>query len=108
MGDVFSSGDKVPIWRFEPNLEPNAPNIFPLIPIAPGIRTRSPGSIVNVFVIPLRRIPAIKSPIAHIKRAVNVSPKTRETSLKKLEILVLIWNGIWRIFKDLFETNTAN
>ena len=107
-GDFFSSGVKVPIWRFEPNLEPNAPNMFPLIPIAPGIRTRSPGSISRVLVIPLSRIPAIKSPIAHIKRAVNVSPKTRDTSLKKLVNLLLMVNGTWRSCKDLLETKTAN
>lgn len=106
--DFFNSGVKVPIWRFEPNLEPNAPNMFPLIPIAPGMRTRSPGSISRVLVIPFSRIPAIKSPIAHIKRAVNVSPKTRDTSLKKLLSLLLMVNGTWRIFKDLLETRTAN
>jgi hypothetical protein len=89
-GDFFNSGVRIPIWRLEPSLDPNAPNIFPLIPIAPGMRTRRPGSICRVLVIPLKKIPAIKSPIAHMKRAVNVSPKTRETSLKKLVILLFM------------------
>jgi hypothetical protein len=71
--DFFSSGDKIPIWRLEPNLELNAPNIFPLIPIAPGIKTKSPGNVSKKNVIFPKMIPANKSPIAHIKSAVNPS-----------------------------------
>ena len=43
--DFLNSGVKIPIWRFVDNLELNDPKIFPLIPIAPGIRTKSPGNV---------------------------------------------------------------
>ena len=44
IGDHLNSGSKVPIWRLVLNLDAKDPNILPLIPIAPGIRTRSPGN----------------------------------------------------------------
>lgn len=79
----LNSGDNKPICRFVANLDPRAPNIFPLIPIAPGIMTKRPGKAVKKSVIFPRMIPANKSPIAHIKRAVNASPNTFFVSLKK-------------------------
>ena len=55
------------------NLEAKEPKIFPLIPIAPGITTNSPGNVSRKKVIFPRIIPAIKSPTAQIKRAINPS-----------------------------------
>lgn len=79
----LSSGDNKPMWRFVERREPRAPNIFPLIPIAPGIRTINPGKAVKKNVIFPRKIPANKSPIAHIKRAKSDSLITELVSLKK-------------------------
>lgn len=79
----LNSGDNNPMWRFVANLEPRAPNMFPLIPIAPGMMTRSPGNAAKKLVIFPRIMPANKSPIAHIKRAINASLNTSFVSLKK-------------------------
>lgn len=106
--DFLSFGDRVPIWRFEPNLEPKAPNIFPLIPIAPGINTKSPGRIKKVSVILLRSKPAIKSPIAHMKRAINASLNAFDVSLRKLIILLLKNSGILIISKNRLENIINN
>ena len=79
----LSSGDNKPMWRFVERRDPRAPNIFPLIPIAPGIRTKSPGNAVKKELIFPRTIPAHKPPITHIKRAINDSLMTELVSLKK-------------------------
>lgn len=76
-------GDNRPIWRFVERREPKAPKIFPLIPMAPGIRTNNPGKAVKKKVIFPRKIPAHKSPTAHIKRAINDSLSIELVSLKK-------------------------
>ena len=55
------------------NLEANDPKMFPLIPIAPGITTKRPGNVSRKNVILPNMTPAIKSPIAHIKRAIKPS-----------------------------------
>ena len=55
------------------NLEAKEPKIFPLMPIAPGIITKRPGKVSRKNVILPNMIPAIKSPIAQIKRAINPS-----------------------------------
>ena len=47
MSERLNSGDNVPIWRWVLNLEPKDPNMFPLIPIAPGIITMSPGNALR-------------------------------------------------------------
>ncbi|BBL62164.1 hypothetical protein MarbSA_12040 [Methanobrevibacter arboriphilus] len=57
--------------------------MFPLIPIAPGIITKSPGNAAKKLVIFPIIMPANKSPIAHIKRAINASLNTSFVSLKK-------------------------
>lgn len=79
----LSSGDNKPMWRFVERREPRAPNIFPLIPIAPGIRTNNPGKAVKKNVIFPRKIPAHKPPITDIKRAKSDSLITELVSLKK-------------------------
>lgn len=43
ISDLLNSGDNVPIWRWVLSLEPKDPKMFPLIPIAPGMITISPG-----------------------------------------------------------------
>lgn len=63
------------MWRLVDNLEAKEPKIFPLIPIAPGIITNNPGNVSRKKVILPKIIPAIKSPIAQIKRAINPSFK---------------------------------
>lgn len=55
------------------NLEAKEPKIFPLIPIAPGIITNSPGNASSKKVILPKIIPANKSPTAQIKRAIKPS-----------------------------------
>ena len=59
--------------RLLDNLDANDPKIFPLIPIAPGITTNNPGNASRKNVILPKIIPAIKSPTAQIKRAINPS-----------------------------------
>lgn len=59
--------------KFVDSLEANEPNMFPLIPIAPGMITKSPGNVSRKNVILPNMTPAIKSPIAHIKRAIKPS-----------------------------------
>ncbi len=68
-------GDIKPMCKFVDNLEAKEPKIFPLIPIAPGIITKSPGKVSRKKVMFPRIIPAIKSPIAQIKSAVSPSFK---------------------------------
>ncbi len=68
-----NSGDIRPICRLVDSLEANEPKMFPLIPIAPGITTKSPGNVSRKNVILPKMIPAIKSPTAQIKRAINPS-----------------------------------
>ena len=55
------------------NLDAKEPKIFPRIPIAPGMITKSPGKVSRKKVIFPRITPAIKSPIAHIKSAIRPS-----------------------------------
>ena len=55
------------------SLEANEPKIFPLIPMAPGIITKSPGNVSRKKVIFPSITPATKSPMAQIKRASNPS-----------------------------------
>ena len=55
------------------NLDAKEPKIFPLIPIAPGIITKSPGKVSRKKVILPKITPAHKSPIAQIKRAIRLS-----------------------------------
>ena len=52
------------MWRLVDNLDAKDPKMFPLIPIAPGIKTKSPGNVSRKKVILPKIIPAIKSPIA--------------------------------------------
>jgi len=59
--------------RFVDNLDANDPKIFPRIPIAPGIITNNPGNASKKNVILPRTIPAHKSPIAHINKAIRLS-----------------------------------
>ena len=66
-------GDIIPMLRFVDSLEANEPKMFPLIPIAPGIITKSPGNVSRKNVILPKMMPAIKSPTAQIKRAINPS-----------------------------------
>lgn len=75
-------GDINPMCKLVDNLEANDPKIFPLIPIAPGIRTNKPGNVSKKKVILPNIIPAIKSPTAQIKRATNPSFITLLCSLK--------------------------
>lgn len=56
--------------------------MFPLIPIAPGIITRSPGNVSRKKVILPKITPAHKSPIAQIKRAIRLSLITERCSPK--------------------------
>ena len=62
--------------KFVDSLEANDPNMFPLIPIAPGMITKSPGNVSRKNVILPKIRPAHRSPIAQIKRAINPSLMT--------------------------------
>ena len=66
-------GDIKPICKLVDSLEAKDPKIFPLIPIAPGMTTKSPGNVSRKTVMFPKIIPAIKSPTAHINSAVNPS-----------------------------------
>ena len=66
-------GDIKPMCRLVESLEAKEPKIFPLIPIAPGTITKRPGNVSRKKVILPKITPAHKSPIAHIKRAINPS-----------------------------------
>ena len=68
-----NSGDIKPMCKLEDSLDANDPKMFPLMPMAPGITTRSPGNVSRKNVILPKIIPAIKSPTAQIKRAINPS-----------------------------------
>lgn len=68
-------GSIIPICNAVDNLEAKEPKIFPLIPIAPGIRTNNPGKVSRkIFIFP-RITPAIKSPQAQINKAIRLSFK---------------------------------
>lgn len=75
-----NSGEMIPMCRLVDSLEANEPKIFPLIPMAPGIITKRPGKVSRKKVIFPKIIPAIKSPIAQIKRAINPSFMTLRCS----------------------------
>ena len=62
--------------KLDDSLDANEPNIFPLIPMAPGIITNNPGNVSRKKVILPRITPAHRSPIAQIKRAINPSLMT--------------------------------
>ena len=66
-------GDIIPMCRLVDNLDAKEPKIFPLMPIAPGIRTRSPGKSLRKRVMLPKITPAIKSPTAQIKSAIRPS-----------------------------------
>lgn len=68
-----NSGDIKPMWRLVDSLDANDPNMFPLIPIAPGMTTKSPGNVSRKKVILPSMIPAIKSPTAQIRSAMSPS-----------------------------------
>ena len=63
----------IPRCKLVDNLDAKEPNIFPLMPIAPGIITKSPGNVSRKNVIFPKIIPAIKSPTAQIKSAIRPS-----------------------------------
>ena len=66
-------GEIIPMCKLVESLEAKDPKIFPLIPIAPGIITRSPGNNSRNNVILPKMTPAHKSPIAHINSANRLS-----------------------------------
>ena len=66
-------GEIKPMCKLVDNLDANDPKIFPLIPIAPGMTTNKPGNVSRKNVILPKIIPAIKSPIAQIQRAIKPS-----------------------------------
>lgn len=68
-------GEIIPMCRLVDNLDAKEPKIFPLIPIAPGIITSSPGNAFKKNVMFPRTIPANKSPIAQINKAIKLSLK---------------------------------
>ena len=75
----------IPICNAVDNLEAKEPKIFPLIPIAPGIRTNNPGKVSRkIFIFP-RITPAIKSPQAQINKAIRLSFKILSCSFKNDE-----------------------
>ena len=83
------------------NLDANEPNIFPLIPIAPGIRTNNPGKVSRkIFILP-RITPAIKSPQAQINKAIKLSFKISSCSSKKDE-------KVWRILFCFINITTSH
>jgi len=59
--------------RLVDNLEAKEPKIFPLMPMAPGTITNNPGKVSRKKVMRPKIIPAHKSPIAQIKRAIKPS-----------------------------------
>lgn len=78
-------GSIIPICNAVDNLEAKEPKIFPLIPIAPGIRTNNPGKVSRkIFIFP-RITPAIKSPQAQINKAIRLSFKILSCSFKNDE-----------------------
>ena len=68
-----NSGEIKPMCRLVDSLDANEPKMFPLIPIAPGITTKRPGNVSKKKVILPNIMPAIKSPTAQMKRAINPS-----------------------------------
>ncbi len=78
-------GSIIPICNAVDNLEAKEPKIFPLIPIAPGIRTNNPGKVSRkIFIFP-RIMRAIKSPQAQINKAIRLSFKILSCSFKNDE-----------------------
>ena len=69
--------------RLVDSLDANEPKIFPLIPIAPGIITNSPGNVSRKNVILPKITPAHKSPIAQISNAKRLSLIIELCSLTK-------------------------
>lgn len=59
--------------RLVDSLDANDPKMFPLMPMAPGMITSSPGNVSRKKVILPRITPAHKSPIAHISNAIRLS-----------------------------------
>ena len=92
------------MWRFVDNLEAKDPKIFPLIPIAPGIITKSPGNVSRKKVILPKIIPAHKSPMAQISKAIRLSFITDLCSPTKSGNVENIDSGL-RIFFCLSVTN---
>ena len=68
-------GSIIPICNAVDNLDAKEPKMFPLIPIAPGIITNSPGKVSRKISILPRTIPATKSPQAQINKAIRLSFK---------------------------------
>jgi len=66
----------VPTCMDVPRRLPSAPNMFPLIPMAAGIRIISPGRSSSVSVMKPSVTPAIMSPSDEIRRAVKPRVKT--------------------------------
>lgn len=91
--------------KFVDSLEANEPNMFPLIPIAPGMITKSPGNVSRKNVILPKIRPAIKSPIAQIKRAMKLSFIILLCSSKNSEKLDEITDSGLRIFFCCSFTN---
>jgi len=71
--DNSNFGEIIPICKFVESLDANDPKIFPLIPIAPGIITSSPGKALRKNVMFPKIIPANKSPNAQINKAIKLS-----------------------------------
>ena len=90
--------------RLVDNLEAKDPKIFPLMPIAPGIITKSPGNVSKKKVIFPKMIPAHKSPIAQISNAMRLSFITDLCSSTKSGNVENIDSGL-RIFFCLSVTN---
>jgi hypothetical protein len=57
---------KVPMFIAVPKREPNAPKMFPLMPMAGGMSIISPAIMLNVSVIEPRVAPASRSPTEEI------------------------------------------
>ena len=90
--------------RLVDSLEANEPKIFPLIPIAPGITTKSPGNVSRKNVILPKITPAHKSPTAQISRAIRLSLMTDLCSCAKSGNVENIDSGL-RILFCLSVTN---
>jgi len=80
----------VPTCMDVPRRLPNAPNMFPLIPMAAGIRIIRPGSSSRVSVMKPSVTPAMMSPRDEISRAVNPRVKTVLLLEKKVFTVPLI------------------
>lgn len=96
--------DIIPMCKLVDNLEAKEPKMFPLIPIAPGIITNSPGNVSRKNVILPRIIPAHKSPTAHIKSAIRLSLMMERCSSTKSGNVEITDSGL-RIFFCLSFTH---